>query len=357
MTNLRTTVIAKTDIVGFTPRLTGLSEAELDALLKQHKEFITGIVGQHQGTIIRREGDAFWIVFPSVTTAVLAAIDMHQRLRVLQAGRGDEHRLAIRVMIAVGDVLHSEQDIFGSTLSLIARMEDVTPPDEIYLSHAAWLTLNRAEVPTAFVNAFTFKGIAEVEAVYRVEQKHRTRVVTGQTIVFTDARGWPAFVEANTLSEVEAFALGYDDVIKEVCEAHGGIIRNFAGDTYLLTFAEVPRALAAIQRLCRQWKHLAARYGIGLLVGVHWGDIHILRSYVYGQSITISARLLGLGALVCPDMSQCSVVVSQSVRDTVEHTAWAEKLERVDLGQTSAVSTRELAAEPEAYRLVIEPEE
>ncbi len=170
MSKLRTTVIMKTDLVGSTPRVAGLSESELATLLTQHKRFISEIVSRNDGRIIRGEGDAFWITFPSVTTAVLTSIDVHQHLRTMQAGRGENNRLAIRVVISVGDVLHEVDDMHGYAMSLTARIEKITPPDEIYLSHAAWLILTKAEVPTAFVNEFALKGIPQPERIYKVEQ-------------------------------------------------------------------------------------------------------------------------------------------------------------------------------------------
>ena len=130
MVTVKTTVIAKTDIVEYTPRISKLSEAELSKLLSDHQTFVSGIVTKFEGSIVKGEGDSFWIIFPSVTTAVLAAIEMHDALRVMQAGRGEEKCLAIRVAITVGDILHQENDIFGFAVNLLARIETITPANE-----------------------------------------------------------------------------------------------------------------------------------------------------------------------------------------------------------------------------------
>jgi class 3 adenylate cyclase len=105
MTEFRTTVIMKTDIVDSTPKMAKLSETELVRLLNEQKQFTSDIVLKNNGSIIRGEGDAFWITFPSITAAVLSAIEIQQNLKAMQAGKG-EGRLAIRVVITVGDVLH-----------------------------------------------------------------------------------------------------------------------------------------------------------------------------------------------------------------------------------------------------------
>ena len=199
MANYRTTVILKTDIVDSTPRLAELTQSEMGLQRRQHKQFIEEIAANHHGSIFDQEGDAYWIEFPSVTDAVLAAIEMHQSLRSIQAGRGKKQRLAIRAIITVGDILHQEKDTIGMVMSLTARIEKITPPDEIYLSHAAWLVLNKAEVQTSFVEEFNFKGFKESEKIYRVEQKHKTRVLANQFIVNTNVRSWSDYVKSKTI--------------------------------------------------------------------------------------------------------------------------------------------------------------
>jgi hypothetical protein len=58
--------------------------------------------------------------FSPVTAAALAAIEMHDNLQVMQAGQGEEKCLAIRVAIAVGDVLPQSNDIFGHAVNLLS---------------------------------------------------------------------------------------------------------------------------------------------------------------------------------------------------------------------------------------------
>ena len=153
MTTLRTTVIMKTDIRGSTIRFRALPEVDLDALLTEHRHFVS--------------------------------------------------RLAMRIVLTLGDVLHQEGALVGDAVVLAARLEEITPPDAIYLSAAAWLAVNQAEVCTAFVDTFTLKGFPEPVPVYRIEQTHRIRVITGQYIVITDLHGFGAMAEASPMTVVE----------------------------------------------------------------------------------------------------------------------------------------------------------
>ncbi len=136
MTTLRTTVIMKTDIGGSTVRFRALPEVDLDALLTEHRHFVTRLAAAHDGRIVKPEGDGFWVVFPSVTAGALAAMRMQEELRLAQPGKGDD-RLAMRIVLTLGDVLHQEGALVGDAVVLATRIEERTPLDAIYLSAAA----------------------------------------------------------------------------------------------------------------------------------------------------------------------------------------------------------------------------
>lgn len=353
MANLRTTVILKTDTVDSTPRIAGQTQSEMGLERKKHKQFISDVAIKHIGTIFQEEGDAYWIEFPSVTTAVFAAIEMHQNLRLLQAGKSDKQRVAIRIVVTVGDILHQGTDTIGTTMSLTARIEKVTPPDEIYLSHAAWLVLNKAEVQTSLVNEFNLKGFSEPEKVYKVDQKHRTRVLKDQYIVFTDIRGWTSYAKSEKIDRVEGFLLEYDDLINEVCDIYSGVIRNTSGDQYFLTFSEVQSLFPAIEKLCESWPSMVKRYKLGLSVAIHKGDLNILRSYLYGNDIHTTVFLERLTGMVHPGREEITVVITGKVKESVQGTNWEKNIHKVSGSQITDERLRAIVKEHGAYRLVV----
>jgi class 3 adenylate cyclase len=355
MTTLRATVIAKTDIVAYTARVTTLPEADLRALQNEHKLFVSTIVAKNRGTIIRGEGDAFWILFPSVTAAALTAIELHQELRMMQPGKGDAERVAIRVAISLGDMLHHDGDIFGDAVNLTARIEAITPPDEIYLSQAAWLALNKAEVQTSFVNEFTLKGITYPEKVYRVDQRSKTRIVKDQIIVFTEMRGFLHYQQSHSIEEIEHLLIFLDELERRVCEQHGGVIRLIMGDNYFLTFAEASHALAAMEHLCQQWNVFRRQHNVscGLSVGIHKGDLSIFRSYILGEDINITAQLEGFNRVLSPETPASAVTVSGKVQAEITGTLWEPKLHRVDKEKVSTRDNQTFIETHRVYQLVI----
>lgn len=354
MGNYRTTVILKTDIVDSTPRLSEQTQAEMGMQRRHHKQFIAQTAARHYGSVFEEEGDAYWIEFPSVTDAVLAAIDMHQTLRSSQAGKADGQRLAIRAVITVGDILHQETDTIGMTMSLTARLEKITPADEIYLSHAAWLVLNKAEVQTSFVNEFQFKGFSEPEKVYRVDHKYGMRVLTDQCIVLADAQGFTDFVKSNGTDVIERFLLEYDDLMSAVCEKHGGIIRQINGDMYFMTFVEARQSLGAITMICQSWKDISERLNIGMSIGAHKGDIHVFRSYVFGDAINITGFLSDFGRVFIPENNQISAVTSGKIRENFIGTEYEGRFHELDGTRLTKDRERTVLREHGAYKLMTE---
>src|SRR5215469_7931453 len=253
MTALRVMAIMKTDIVGSTPRFRSLAEADLSGLLAEHRQFVSRLAATQEGRIFKAGGDGFWIAFPSVTGAGLAATAMQEELRRSQLNKGDD-RLTMRIVITLGDVLDEQGDLFGDAVALAARIEAVTPADEIYMSAAARLAVNQAEVRTMLVDAFALKGFTEPVPVYRVEQTHHTQVITGQYIVVTDLNNFSRFLKPPQLTAVEDVLERLLELVGQVCRQFEGTTRFNSGDAFCLTFTNADRAMAATERLAEKWE-------------------------------------------------------------------------------------------------------
>jgi class 3 adenylate cyclase len=346
MTTLRTTAIMKTDIRGSTVRFRALPEADLDALLTEHRTFVTRLAAAHDGRIVKPEGDGFWVVFPSVTAAALAAMRMQEELRLAQPGRG-EARLAMRIVLSLGDVLHQEGALVGDAVVLATRIEEITPPDEIYLSAAAWLAVNQAEVRTSFVDAFPFKGFPESVPVYRIEQTHRTRVIADQYIVITDLSGFTAITETSSLATVEKILDRLFELVRSICRECGGTTLFGAGDAYCLTFPEARLAMAAGECLAEEWGAFTQAEGLpcSLKVVVHKGVLYAYRSYLWSSDLNVAFGVERAIPRLPPRTAW--IFITGPVRQDLVATPWDKRLQPVDLGPTAPQ-----LAEVEVYRLL-----
>ena len=326
-TALRTTAILKTDLTGSTPRFRGLAEEDLTVLLHEHRALLSRLAADHDGHIVKPEGDGFWLAFPSVTAAALAAMSMQEELRLGQPNSGDD-RLTMRIVITLGDVLHQEGAMVGDAVVLATRIEALTPHDEIYLSAAAWLAMNHAEIRTSFVNAFTLKGFAEPVPVYRIDQMHRTRVIVDQYIVVTDLTGFTRLIDSGTTTLVEAVLDALHDAVTAACHAFGGVVRFSVGDGYCLTFAEAERAMAGVEHLVTAWDAFARKAEVQnrLNIGIHKGTLYAFRSFLHGRDLNVAFGVEG----ATQRRPGPGVFLSGLVLRELAGTAWAERIEPVD---------------------------
>ena len=324
----------KTDIKGSTVRFRMLHGADVEALLSEHRQFVSRLAGAHDGRVVKLEGDGLWVVFPSVTAAALAAMSMQEELRLAQPGKGDA-RVAMRIVLTLGDVLHQEGALVGDAVVLAARIEDITPPDGIYLSASAWLALNRAEVRALLVDTFTFKGFPEPVPVYRIEQTHRMRVIPDQYIVVTDLHAFGTIAESSPLTLVEKILDQLLELVGRVCVDFSGTHRSNAGDAYLLTFPDAERAMAAVERLAEGWNAFQQDEAMHcpMNVAVHKGVLYAFRSYLLSRDITVAWNLESATSRL--GSSGTSIFLTGQVRKDLAGTQWDERLRPVDIQASS----------------------
>jgi class 3 adenylate cyclase len=253
----------------------------------------------------------------------------------------------MRIVITLGDVLHQEGDLFGDAIALAARIEAVTPPDEIYMSAAARLAVNQGEVCTALVDAFALKGFAEPVPIYRVEQTHRTQVLEAQYILWTDLRGFGKFAATGRITEVERVLDRLLELVGQICQEFGGINRFSEGDTHCLTFSNADRAMAATERLAQDWDlfNRGEQLNCTMAAALHKGTLYLYRSYCFSADVNIVARIVDINRSQSPTGSV--IFVTGAVRRELTGTPWNARFQRVEKG----LGERNQLAEVDVFRL------
>jgi class 3 adenylate cyclase len=327
MTPLRTAVLMKTDIAESTPSFRALLAADLQALQIEHHAFVVRHAADLGGRILKPTGDGFWLEFPSVTAAARSAIAMQEELSL---ARPSIDRLSIRIVIGLGDIAEQDSDVTGEVMALITRIEDVTPAEEIYITAAARLVLVPAEVQTALVENFHLKGFDEPIPIYRVDQRHRTRVIPNAYILVSDLRGFTHLIETKPVSAIERVLNTLDALISGIRREFGGVVRLSVGDSYCLTFAEASQLMAAAERLSANWKAASpeATSNCAINIALHRGRICAFRSFLYGDGIRIAHRIEQDSVQVLAD-GDGGVFVSGAVRDDLVATPWQSRLHPV----------------------------
>jgi adenylate cyclase len=153
------------------------SRSDIDVLLDTHNRILLPIVRRYHGRHIKSIGDALLLVFRSPTDAMLCAMAMQDALYEYNRSRHKDKQIRIRVGASLGEVRVTRNDVFGEPVNLTSRIAGVTPPDEIYLSEALYMAMNKAEVPSQEVGWKELKGIGQPVRVYNIPRFAPPRLV------------------------------------------------------------------------------------------------------------------------------------------------------------------------------------
>jgi TolB-like protein/Tfp pilus assembly protein PilF len=100
------------------------------------KNSIEPKISEHGGRLIRSAGDGLLVEFDSAVEAVYCALEIQHELAARDAGIAADRRLRLRIGINAGDVIADNQDIYGNSVNIAARLEAVAGPGEIYVSRS-----------------------------------------------------------------------------------------------------------------------------------------------------------------------------------------------------------------------------
>jgi class 3 adenylate cyclase len=172
LTPMRTETLAIvfTDIKGYTAATSAQTHAQNARMLKSMASLVTPVVRAFDGRIVKTIGDAYMIVFRSPTDAMRCALAVQDGLHQNNQGKKEDEGIHIRIAMNIGEVRVHRGDVFGDPVNIASRIESVTPADEVYLSEAMYLTMNRSDLAIERVGEYELKGIPEPVTVYRARR-------------------------------------------------------------------------------------------------------------------------------------------------------------------------------------------
>jgi class 3 adenylate cyclase len=170
-----TLAVVFTDIKGYTATTSSQTHQENARMLRRVERVIQPVVRAYSGHVIKSIGDSYMVVFRSPTLAAQCAIAIQDLMHQYNVTAREQDAVHLRIAMNIGEVRVDRGDVFGEPVNIAARLEGVTPADEIYLSEAIYLTMNRSEIPTAHVGEYELKGIPEPVTVYRVKKANESK--------------------------------------------------------------------------------------------------------------------------------------------------------------------------------------
>ncbi|HUK79309.1 MAG TPA: adenylate/guanylate cyclase domain-containing protein [Nitrososphaerales archaeon] len=164
----RLAAIMFTDVVGYAA-LTQKDEALAMKLLEEHRALVRPHFAKHGGREVKTIGDAFLVEFGSALEAVRCAFDIQQSVRDLARSRPADGRVELRIGIHLGDVIHSQGDVYGDAVNVASRIEPLAAAGGICISEEVYRQVrNKLEFPMVSLGARELKNMGEAVGVFSV---------------------------------------------------------------------------------------------------------------------------------------------------------------------------------------------
>jgi class 3 adenylate cyclase len=124
-----------TDVVNSTTLTQSLGDEAALAVLGVHDAIVRDALSASGGREIKHTGDGIMASFVSAAAAVRCAIQVQRELDK-HAQANPDCSLKVRVGAAVGEPVEQNNDLFGSTVQLAARLCNHAQPEQILVSNA-----------------------------------------------------------------------------------------------------------------------------------------------------------------------------------------------------------------------------
>lgn len=151
------------DLRGYTAYLERHGARAASDLLARFRDLVRAAVAAHDGAEIRTEGDSFYVVFPSASTAVACAMDI-----AAGAAAATPTPIAVGIGVHAGESVETPEGPVGTAVNVAARLCAIARPGDVLVSETV-RTLTRSVSPTRYlsVGRKRLKGVEDEIRVFR----------------------------------------------------------------------------------------------------------------------------------------------------------------------------------------------
>ena len=119
--------IQAADLVDYSLMMAQDESATIDLVHELRNALFEPIVEKHEGEVLKRMGDGWIVAYPSVASAVLAALEV-------QSGLAEHPKARLRIGIHMGDITSDEADLYGTGINIACRLQTEAPPGGVLVS-------------------------------------------------------------------------------------------------------------------------------------------------------------------------------------------------------------------------------
>lgn len=166
----KTLTILFVDLQGYTSRTARQSRDENELLVQELKSFIEKHTSQYGGTFVKAMGDGFLLTFESPTDAIVCGQEMQAKIEQRNANvLNKDNFVRFRIGISTGEVtMDDDGDVYGDAVNIASRIQSFAEPNDVYISEATYLAMNKSEINAMDLGPQTFKNVLKEVRVYKV---------------------------------------------------------------------------------------------------------------------------------------------------------------------------------------------
>jgi adenylate cyclase len=222
-TNRRLATILFADIDGYSRLMRADEEQTLVDLHAHLAELVGPVIERFHGRIVKTVGDGVLVEFGSAVEAIRSAVELQRGMFERNVGTSADRRQAFRIGLHLGDVIAVDEDVFGDTVNVAARLHGLAEPDSIVLSDSVYEQVrDKLALPFRDLGRRTVKNIDRPIHIYALDAaviantdplavaaprlfagKRRAAIVTGVAVALIAAgmavAYWPVRTSTDTV--------------------------------------------------------------------------------------------------------------------------------------------------------------
>ncbi|MFA6954283.1 MAG: adenylate/guanylate cyclase domain-containing protein [Thermoanaerobaculia bacterium] len=127
-----------TDLAGFSRNVAQFGIIHFLQTIYESERVCVPVIEDHDGILLKSEGDSLLVIFRNVQKAIRAAVEMQRRLHDYNADKDDEEKVLLCVGLGFGRVLRiGDTDVFGAEVNASSKLgEDTAKAAEILVTEA-----------------------------------------------------------------------------------------------------------------------------------------------------------------------------------------------------------------------------
>ena len=160
-------IVMFTDLVGSTAMTQELGDVGAQQVVRTHNAIVRNALAAYHGREVKHTGDGIMAVFSNAANAVASTMVMQQELAKHNGTQGSLP-VKVRIGLNAGAAVEEEDDFFGTTVQLSARVCDKAEADQIFVTQSVRDLVTGHSIQFRDAGNYDMKGIDKPVPVYEV---------------------------------------------------------------------------------------------------------------------------------------------------------------------------------------------